>query len=474
MIGRRAELKALRTAYESDYSEFITIYGRRHIGKTFLVNEAFGYSFAFHCAGLKGEGMARQLDNFRFSLRRHGHDGCPRLKSWLEAFYELERFLERQDAGRKVVFIDEMPWMDTRKSGFLAALEGFWNGWATSRKDILLIACGSATSWIVRKINRNRGGLHNRVGIRIKLNPFTLAECEEYAHERRLGYDRLNLAECYMALGGVAYYWNQLEKGKSPEQNFNNLFFGPGDGLRLEFDELYSSLFRSPEPYMRIVMALDKRRSGLTRDEILSEIGAGSGGGKFSDMLEDLEECGFIRSFCPFGGKNGVVYQLVDNFSLFFLQFVKGSKSRDGDYWTASVSSEVKNAWRGLAYERLCLSHIPQIKAALGISGVHTDVYSMRAEGAVGARGAQIDLLIDRKDGIVNLCEMKYSREEYAITKEEHEKLQNRIAAFERIAGKNKSIHLTMVTTCGLAHNAYWNDVQSEVVLDDLFREERP
>ena len=187
MIGRRAELKALRTAYESEYSEFVTLYGRRRIGKTFLVNEAFGYSFAFHCAGLKGEGMARQLDNFRFSLRRYGHEGCPRLKSWLEAFYELERFLERKDAGRKVVFIDEMPWMDTRKSGFLAALEGFWNGWATSRKDILLIACGSATSWIVRKINRNRGGLHNRVGVRLKLSPFTLSECEEYANERRLG-----------------------------------------------------------------------------------------------------------------------------------------------------------------------------------------------------------------------------------------------------------------------------------------------
>ena len=473
MIGRRAELKALRTAYESEYSEFVTIYGRRRIGKTFLVNEAFGYSFAFHCAGLKGEGMARQLDNFRFSLRRYGHEGCPRLKSWLEAFYELERFLERKDAGRKVVFIDEMPWMDTRKSGFLAALEGFWNGWATSRKDILLIACGSATSWIVRKINRNRGGLHNRVGVRLKLSPFTLSECEEYANERRLGYDRLNLAECYMALGGVAYYWNQLEKGKSPGQNFDNLFFGPGDGLRLEFDELYSSLFRSPEPYMRIVTALGKRRSGLTRDEILAEIGAKSGGGKFSEMLADLEECGFIRSFCPFGGKNGVIYQLVDNFSLFFLQFVKGTKSRDGDYWTASVTSEVKNAWRGQAYERLCLSHIPQIKAALGISGVHTDVYSMRADGDATSRGAQIDLLIDRRDGIVNLCEMKFSREEYAITKEEHGKLQNRIAAFERIAGKNKSVHLTMVTTCGLAHNTYWNDVQSEVVLDDLFREVR-
>ncbi len=470
MIGRREEIKQLRTAYESPYSEFVTLYGRRRIGKTFLVNEVFGYRFAFHCAGLKDEGMARQLENFRFALKRHGHVNCPRLKNWLQAFFELECFLEQAPDGRKVIFIDEMPWMDTRKSGFLAALEGFWNGWATSRKDILLIACGSATSWIVRKINRNRGGLHNRVGARIKLNPFTLAECEEYANEKRLEYSRLNLAECYMALGGVAYYWNQLEKGKSPGQNFDDMFFGPGDGLRLEFGELYSSLFRNPEPYMQIILALDKKRSGLTRDEILSEIGAACGGGKFSQMLEDLEECGFIRHFSPIGKINGGIYQLVDNFSLFYLQFVKGCKSRDGDYWTSSVSSESKNCWRGLAFERLCLSHIAQIKAALGISGVHTDVYSWRDEASGKAKGAQVDLLIARNDGIVNLCEMKYSREPYAITKEEHDKLLHRVAAFGRVAGRGKSVHLTMVTTEGLAHNKYWNDVQSEVTLDDLFQ----
>lgn len=469
MIGRRAEIKALKASYESDFSEFVTVYGRRRIGKTFLVNEVFGYEFSFHCAGLKGEGMKRQLENFRFALRRHGHENCPKLTSWLEAFYELECFLERRPAGRKVVFIDEMPWMDTHKSGFLAALEGFWNGWATSRKDILLIACGSATSWIVQKINRNRGGLHNRVGVRIKLNPFTLAECEEYANEKRLGYDRLNLAECYMALGGVAYYWNLLEKGKSPEQNINALFFGPNDGLRLEFDELYSSLFRKPEPYMRIVMALDKRRCGLTRDEILSETGMSAGGGNFSEMLENLEECGFIRHFLPLGGKNGGVYQLADNFSLFFLQFVKGCQSRDGDYWTAAVSSEAKNVWRGLAFERLCVSHVRQIKNALGIAGVHTEVYSWRSHKDESNGGAQIDLLIDRRDGIVNLCEMKYSREKYAITKEEHDKLQNRVSVFGRQLGHGKSIHLTMVTALGLKHNVYWNDVQSEVTLDDLF-----
>ncbi len=471
MIGRRNEIKILKTAYESPYSEFVTIYGRRRIGKTFLVNEVFDYNFAFHCAGLKDGGMKRQLDNFRFSLRRSGHDKCPALNSWLEAFFELERFLESMPAGKKVVFIDEMPWMDTHKSGFLTALEGFWNGWATSRKDILLVACGSATSWIVRKINRNRGGLYNRVGVRIKLNPFTLAECEEYAKERRLGYDRLNIAECYMALGGVAYYWNLIEKGLSPAQNFDRLFFGPADGLRLEFDELYSSLFRNPEPYMRIVLALGKRRSGLTRDGLLSEIGLKAGGGKFSEMLEDLEECGFVRSFKPPAAANGAMYQLVDNFTLFHLQFAKGRAPKEGNYWSDCVSSEAKNAWRGLAFERLCLAHLPQIKAALGISGVHTEVYSMRIDPKDEAKGAQIDMVIDRKDGIANLCEMKYSRGEYALTKEERDRLVNRMDAFARNAGKGKSVHLTMVTTLGLAHNAYRNDVQSEVVLDDLYKE---
>ena len=472
MIGRKEEIRRLNLAFESGESEFVAIYGRRRIGKTYLVNETFGSRISFRHAGVKNGTRKEQLEQFRFSLRRQGHWDCPKLRNWMEAFFELECLLERMPEGRKIVFLDEMPWMDTVRSGFLIALEGFWNGWASARKDILLIACGSATSWIVKNILRNKDGLHNRVRTRIKMFPFTLGECEQYAAERALAYDRIAIAECYMAFGGVAYYWSLLEKGLSPEQNFNQLFFGPQDGLRLEFDELYSSLFSNPEPYQSIVTSLGNNRAGLTRDEIAAATGIESGG-DLTRYLVNLEECGFIRKYCPVdGGKNGGTYQLIDNFTLFYLQFVKDEKSRTGDFWTARVSEGRKNEWRGHAFERLCMEHVRQIKSRLGISGVYTEVYSWYRAASRDVRGAEVDLLIDRRDGIVNLCEMKYSGTgPYALKKEEDDRIQRRIQAYREVIGVKRSIHLTLITTFGLAHNAYRNHVQSEVTLDDLFRD---
>ena len=271
-----------------------------------------------------------------------------------------------------------------------------------------------------------------------------------------------------MVFGGVAYYWSLLEKGRSPEQNVDSLFFGRRDGLRMEFDELYSSLFTNPEPYIKIILELGKHRQGLSRDEIARAVGCTSSG-NFSSHLAELEECGFIRLYRPVEGENAGIYQLVDEFSLFYMTFVNGTVSRDGDYWTNQVNEGRKNDWRGMAFERVCVDHVAQIKKALGISGVHTDVYSWKASASAELRGAQIDLLIDRRDGIANLCEMKYSKGEYAIEKDEAIKIRNRVEAFRKVIGEKRTIHVTIITANGLKHNCYWNDIQSEVTLDDLF-----
>lgn len=470
MIGRAYEKSVLIHSYEADESEFIAIYGRRRIGKTYLVNETFGYQFAFHHAGLKRDNLKDQLELFRLTLIRHGYLNCPKIKSWLEAFYHLEVYLEHLPAGKKVVFIDEMPWLDTFKSGFLTALEAFWNGWATSRKDILLIACGSATTWILNKLLRNKAGLHNRVTRKMKLSPFTLLECELYAKEKHLGYGRRQIMECYMVLGGVAYYWSLLEKGLSPAQNINALFFGEQVGLKEEFRELYDSLFKKSEPYIDIVTVLGNSRQGLTRSELLQKLKLSSGG-NMSTYLRNLEECGFIRIYhnLPKGTKE-CSYQLMDNFTIFYFQFIKGKHLQTGDYWSDGISETAKNAWRGLAFERLCLEHLVQLKKALGISGVLSEVYAWRYVPKMpGETGCQIDLLLDRKDGIINVCEMKYTQGPYAIDKEEMSRLQNRLEVFRNQTKVRKSLHLTMVTPHGLKHNEYWNYVQSEVTMDDLF-----
>jgi len=471
MIGRKHEIEQLNDVYESGQSEFVAVYGRRRIGKTYLITEAFGNRFAFHHTGLREGGTKKQLEQFRLSLRQQGYYDCPRIKDWLEAFFELERFLEKSSVGRKVVFLDEIPWLDTPRSGFLSALESFWNGWAVFRKDIVLVVCGSATSWIVKNIIRNKGGLYNRVRTRIKLFPFTLAECESYANtELHLGYGRREIMECYMALGGVAYYWSLLGRGLSPAQNFDALFFGPQDGLRTEYDELYRSLFRNPLRYMEVVELLGTRRTGYTRDEMIRGLGTVSGG-DLTKILADLEECGFVRKYMPSGqGKNGGVYQLVDGFTLFYFSFVKGNSARDGDFWQHSVGDGRLNAWRGFAFERVCLAHVAQIKAALGISGVRTEAYSLRVNPDGNGRGAQIDLLIDRRDGIVNLCEMKYADGKYSITVDESDRIRNRIEAARKLFGKNRTIHLTMITQDGIIRGPNSWDVQSVITLDDLFQ----
>ena len=358
--------------------------------------------------------------------------------------------------------------MDTPKSGFVSALENFWNGWASARKDVLLIVCGSATSWIIKKILRDRGGLHNRVTVEIPLYPFTLGECEKYAESRNLGMSRRQIVECYMALGGIPYYWKQLVRGLSPAQNFDALFFARNARLRMEYAELYASLFKNPEPYERIVSELGRKGMGLVREEIASATGI-SESGTLTRYLEELEQCGFIRKYSTLGKKNkGAVFQLIDCYTLFYFKVIASSGRKDEHFWTSSVDSRFVSTWEGLAFERVCLMHVDEIKKALQIGGVVCNVSPWRS---AGDEQVQIDLLIDRNDGVINLCEMKFSQEPYEIDADELARMQKRRSVFKTETGTRKAVHLTMVVSPELKKNACANEVQAVVNMDDLFKE---
>ena len=468
MIGRHAEIEALRKAYASEQSEFVVLYGRRRVGKTFLVSEVFNGKFSFHHSGLENASKAEQLASFREALKRYGHVACPRLTTWISAFSELETMLEHLPEGKKTVFLDELPWYDTRKSGFLTAFESFWNGWASVRKDILLVVCGSATTWIINEVFRSRGGLHNRVTKRLPIAPFTLRECEEYAAYKHLGFNREQIAECYMALGGVAYYWSLLQEGQSAAQNFDRLFFGADDEMRGEYDRLFSSLFKSPTRHLKIVELLNGRKDGISRDDILSKFPKGSGG-EISRSLDELCQCGFLRRYnLPGKVKKGAVYQLIDPYVLFYFEFLKNRKGTDPHYWTISYASPRTNAWRGRAFEKLCLWHVPQIKAALGIGGILTDEFCWRGESEEGER-VQIDLILDRGDRMTDVCEMKYSEAPYVLKEDEWRKIQTRIAVYCERTRTTKGIRVVMVVANGLKDNAYSGNVQAVVTLNSLF-----
>lgn len=420
LIGRKAESEELMATLEEDDSQFVAVYGRRRVGKTYLIRETFGYRFAFQHTGLANGSLMEQLAEFQESLRQAGMKRTHRLKTWMEAFHMLSDLIESSaEEGKKVIFIDELPWMDTPKSNLISALEHFWNGWASARKDIVLIICGSATAWVYKKILSNYGGLHNRVTRKLRVQPFTLGECEQYMVSRGLSLSRKELTVGYMAMGGIPYYWSLMQKKWSLDQNIDNLFFRYDATLQQEYDTLYASLFKYPEPYMKVVTALGKVRQGLHRDEILKSTKL-SDNQTFSDVLRDLEQCGFIRKYMALGKKSrGAFYQLMDNYTLFYLNFVKANSENDEHFWTNSIDTPLRNSWSGIAFERLCLWHVTQIKSALGISGVNSSVYSWRTEATEEHDGAQMDLLIDRKDGVINLCEMKYADDTYAIDADE-------------------------------------------------------
>lgn len=469
LIGRELEYDILRNTISSELSEFVAVYGRRRVGKTFLVRETFDYKFTFQHSGMANTSTRGQLDAFKRSLNDYGDENCPDLNSWMDAFDELKKLIKVSRRKKKVVFIDEISWLDTPKSNFLPALEHFWNNWASARKDIVLIICASATSWIIKKVLRNRGGLHNRVTRRIPLSPFTLHECELYVQSRHLQLSRRQISTLYMVMGGVAFYWSLLEKGMSDAQNIDNLFFQDHAPLKNEFYELYDSLFKTPQPYIDIVTTLGTQCRGLTRQNLLRSINVDDNGA-FSRQLEELEQCGFIRKYTSFGKKKkDTLYQLIDNFTLFHFKFMSENTNHDVAFWTHSISSQMQRTWCGLAFERLCMLHVPQIKHRLGIEGVATNCFSWYLPATEETSGAQIDLLIDRSDQVINLCEMKWSQGEYVLNHSEIQKLNNRLNAFAQSTKTRKAIHITMITPYGLQQNQYANDISVQLTMDHLF-----
>ena len=474
LIGREKEQELLRRAFREDRSRFIAVYGRRRVGKTFLIRETFGYSFTFEHTGLAKGKYRDQLTAFAVSLADAGASNVVPPKNWMDAFDQLKRYIRESDDTKKVIFLDELSWMDTPRSDLIMALEHFWNAFASARKDIVLVICTSATSWVLKNVIHDKGGLHNRVTDKIPLQPFNLYECERFLESKDIIMDRYDILEGYMAMGGVPYYWDFIQNGKSMTQNIDALFFRKDALLKGEFDYLYASIFRKPADYIKIIKALGKKKAGMTRGEISEETGLACNGG-FSQKIEELESCGFVRRFHEFGKKNmGAVIQLIDNYTLFYFKFLENPPT-DSRYWEKTIDSPARRAWTGLAFERVCLLHSEQIRDKLGITGVLTDECSWQCSSDLekGIYGSQIDLVIDRKDRVVNLCEMKYSELDYTITKEYDRKLKEKISDFRKVTKTRSSIHLTMVTTYGLERNKYSGHVQAVVTAEDLFQPAR-
>jgi len=470
IIARQKEIAALRKALTSERSEFIAVYGRRRIGKTFLIQETFGYSFAFQFTGIANSPKKDQLTGFRGALKEYGMAVTDTPETWLDAFELLKDLIRKNPQKRKVIFLDELAWMDTANSGFIPALESFWNGWASSRRDVVLIVCASATSWILNKVVHAKGGLYNRLTYRLNLKPLCLGECREFAKVMNLPFSDDQIIEAYMVLGGIPYYWTLLKSDMSLAQNVDFLCFSEDAPLKNELSYILSSIFKSPKIYEDIIRILGDRKVGKDYSEIQSELDT-TQGGNLTRALEDLENCGFIRHYKPFGRKKkGSLYQLMDNFTLFYLRFMDGT-TNDRQYWSHKYNDPAVNNWRGLAFERVCLWHSEQIKDALRISGINTEVCSWhcKEDKEKGIKSAQIDLVIDRADKQVNLCEIKYSQGVYTLTASDERGIRDKISSFLATTSTNKGIQVTMITTHGVTLNSHRGVAQTFVEGEDLF-----
>lgn len=484
IIGRNKEINELNELYNSGKSEFVVVYGRRRVGKTFLIDESMDGKITFRHAGLspieienlqtderqRKSILKQQLKHFYISLQRFGMKKSHQPTSWLEAFFMLSQLLESLDKGkRQVVFLDELPWLDTPKSGFVMAFEGFWNTWACHRRNLMLIACGSATSWIQDNFINNHGGLYGRTTREIHLAPFTLSECEEFYKKRGIKWSRYDIVQSYMVMGGIPYYMNYVDKGMSLDQAVNALFFDDRARLQGEYDRLFASVFGNPNEMKSIIEVMGKRHSGWTRKEIVEMTGLHDNG-TLSKMLRALVASDFAVSYVPFGIKNKEEhFKLTDHFCWFWLHFVKDRKRLTERFWQGDASQAIVS-WRGVAFEEVCWSHWRQIKRALGIDGVVTELSAWTKFSEDESCGTQIDMLIKRNDHIVNMCEMKFYNTDFSVDKSYHKILVHRENMLQKVLPKRTVVHPTLVTTEGLEYNEYCGIFQKVVTLDDLFQ----
>ncbi|HMQ47796.1 MAG TPA: ATP-binding protein [Saprospiraceae bacterium] len=473
LIGREKEQEVLRKALESPEAEMVSVIGRRRIGKTFLVKTIYSERIVFELTGTKNAPLYEQLQNFTYALQLASKNTLiiKPPDNWMEAFFLLINYLSKlPDDHKKVVFLDELPWLSTHKSGFLRALSFFWNSWAVNQ-NIVVVICGSVASWMIQKVVNDTGGLHNRITKRIHLLPFTLAETELYLRSRNISLNRYHILQLYMAMGGIPHYLKEIEPGKSATQNIEDICFGQTGLLRDEFSNLYAALFDQSDTHVGIIRALAQKRIGMSRNEIIGMANL-SNSGSITKALEELQQSGFIDFYQPFGSKKkNQLYRLTDEYSLFYLQFIEKNIKERGELWQRLSQTPEYKIWCGYTFETICLKHLPQIKKALQIGAVYTLASTFRRKGSSTEKGTQIDLVLDRNDHIIHIFEIKFHSKAFAISREYALNLKHKLEAFEADTKTRKHLFLTMIATFGIQPNEHSIGLVDQVLsLDDLFQ----
>ncbi|NLB87420.1 MAG: AAA family ATPase [Bacteroidales bacterium] len=468
LVGRKPEIELLKSLENSDKSELVAIYGRRRIGKTYLIREVYKNKMIFDIIGLHNGNLKDQLQNFTDTLNakpQYKKTKISRPSSWREAFILLGNYIDKiKNKQKKIIFIDEFPWMATRRSNFLMWFENFWNSYCTKRNDLIVVVCGSAASYMVKDIIKNKGGLHNRITQKIRLLPFNLHETKLFLESKNIKFHLYDYLQIYMAIGGIPYYLEMLQKGKSVSQNIDTLCFAEAGMLHNEFNEVFTSLFNKSEIHKKIIRLLATNK-GLSQKEILNKLNLKQSG-YTSNIFNELLESGFISQYTPYNKKlRNSLFRLSDEYCMFYLKFIEPNKATGKGTWQKLSAKQTYKVWSGFAFETICTKHIQQIKHALGIGKVFTIHSAWKSDKA------QIDIIIDRDDNIINICEIKFYNKTYTLDKNSSKNIENKLNSFKEITQTKKIINTTLITTFGTKTNSYYlNSIDEELKMDCLFQ----
>jgi uncharacterized protein len=473
IVGREDEKSMLDVISASNSAELVAVYGRRRVGKTYLIKTHLAKQINFQYSGLHGVETEVQLQHFTkaLSAQLNGAIPLPVPADWFAAFDLMQSLLQKKMRQKKVIiFLDEFPWMQTVKSNFLAAFESFWNSWASTKNNIAVILCGSAASWMIQNVVRNKGGLHNRITRKIPLLPFNLYETELFLKNRGIKLNRYQITQLYMAMGGIPQYLSLIKPGLSTTQIIDKECFSKNGFLYNEFTDLYRALFDNADRYIKVIRALATKPMGMTRNDIIKTCKLQSGGSTTS-LLEELSSSGFITPYIPFGRKiKDSLYMLTDEYSLFYLKFIEPNKVSGKGAWLKISETPSWKTWSGLAFETLCYKHTPAIKIALGIPGIYSEQSSWKSKGSKTGGGSQIDMIIDRRDNSINICEMKFYSNPFSVDKKYAAALQQKLFAFKEQTKTRKHLILTLLTTFGLHANEHSIGlVDNQIGMNDLF-----
>ena len=474
IIGRKQEIQSLNKLYNSPDSELLVVYGRRRVGKTYLIREYLKEKEhqPIHVTGLHKGKLREQLTIFaeEVSKKYYNNADITPPASWEDAFKLLNNEIERTN-NKTVIFLDELPWLATRKSNLLQVIDRYWNQHWSHNKKVFLVLCGSSASWLIKKIINDKGGLHNRITGEMRLLPLSLKETKDYLHYKNIKLNNRHLTKLYMALGGIPYYLNYIEAGKTSDQNIQKIIFNPNAPLRKEFNKLFASLFKQSEAYITLIKIIASKRNGISRTDIYSTLKSMSNGGRLSARLDELCQAGFIQAYIPWNKNQGEYYKLIDEFCLFYLSWVKNESTLFTDnHWINVNQSQSYKAWSGYAFEALCWKHVNQIIHLMGITAGGTISSWRYRPTSKSQNGAQIDLLIDRNDDAISLCEIKFTEKVFTIDKAYAKNLFNKIEVFKQITKTKKQVFLSVISATGLKQNEYSTIlVDSTVSIDDLF-----